>query len=1241
MRLNWMRERTTPINVLVTIGTLLIGASIPYVPFLVTGNLPPPSPSRTVLIGLSAFPLLVLGLREAARLLALHLRADRTAQAGQISSAWPTVRADLRTFTALTLVYLVPLSIIWHAPIDAPPIDGGTSGLSVFLSYALTILGFVCILLYGATVNIGYQNASYPIAGYPFADASASFLAYVLIVWACVEATCELGATDRWTGVPRFVVGYTILLPAFAFLCVALCDTFSFSRNRRVAPLLVFTCVGLFLLLTNVGLLVAYLPRCSMKGSLANLSFAWLATVVPWLTLGPVSVLAYVAPTQPSRGRSEGLRLAVWLVRLHLHLIRGHLFLVTIVRQNLLIFVISLPLSLIALWQQLEGGKQLVSEPITVIGLTAGWLTPLAHAIYFIDDTLFKAHSDGVHRALRDLRKHLLILGFGDAGRRLIQQLMARKCLPLNTAYPHICRSRNILLPTGALAKVIPGLAAVDPTGHRIQSSTSNPHDVPVAIADITNLVPDFRDEDTPPPLVRYVIPAVVGDPSVEEIQDAASFELAAFIALLNAPGTAEDASDIIQRRLIGLRERVPAALSIHSTGQIPFFTLRTTTHDLPVHYTVPEHLEGVNAGAVLYAAYVKHLSISERGEARVLVCGRGRRLAYLLDSFLKAFPVQAARTLLGGREPALYVLGQDESLGNLPPVDASAWDKSRVVQSLAALGLQPSRLSILRLIARQPAACRPGFGNDALDIPLIKRELFDTYAAQRCLDLIAPDVVMICDESAARELQWIHTIINALTRNQTMANRPLPQLLVSGDTRLDHSRSYFGDAYFYYGSCSKSGDDDSSLRDLAFPRLGARYALMARRGEAGFAFEAFVDALEEPVEKMAALITAYGDASLNEAQPVIPVQVDFCAADVAGAAAECLALLAGCRCEVPVAGGTNISLRDFRIVIKGDDEFDVRSFASLEHMASPGASSDMPPFKRVAITAGVQIGIRSEKDVLVRVRDEIRRLCRVAGYAESYWTVEGNDEQVVGPEQAANWESVADCCGMPACAVEGFHKLVETTRPRLRRAMEARSIDGAGRERNSTAEVIAGRYWATAIAGSVETREEDVRTKPLAHVTVRCGRAGDTGTFAVALASLLTRRVIPSSMASSGAAPFVFNLTGSSGYDCHDNRYALLTCYGRMERSTCTLPARLAEVVESVEIRPVNCVDRWMEYSLHLLNWFCKETEEAYVPEGRWAVKVDDTSGGALEWARGPAASISTQMDAIAFKRGTRGRLL
>ena len=974
-----------------------------------------------------------------------------------------------------------------------------------------------------------------------------------------------------------------------------------------------------------------------------RMGVGWAISVVP-LMFG-LPYLAVASLEEPT---------IAWAARLHIDLIRAKLVLFSIVERDLPAYAISLPLS-VALGAATILDFEAAAFDLRSLWLavTAVWLGPLLLRLYFIEETFEAVYTTQLRRCMQRLRKHVLVMGYGDIGRRYVRELLQSGVVSYSAPYEHIAFARNILLPSGRLAKVLTRIVAIESDAAQVDGVVRPPGHASVGRADVTRIVQRLsgleRDAQSSMP-VDYIIPVVVADASSDEIQNLSEIEHADFVACLIRPTEGRDRSQAVFEKLNALAEQgrraIPAAFALRSSTYPPYFVERIIQNNLPVHYILPSQLEGLNAANLLHALYRRDLNGSSSQLQPILICGRGKRLFYLIDSFLKALGMaeyEAFATCQNSR-PVLVMMTTDDDLKGtaLPAVqsDFPEWktagsaDPKSEPRFLVPELKERHEMRVLRTqrhVTRSPKDPDDKWpvGGGSIRIPIIPRDSRDYPSMYEILELLRPDTVLVSDHEADDEFRSINAIATSVARlvsSNSIERAPL--LMVTGETGRSYLESNFQRAMVYYQSLGEGPTlGRAAVPKPVPPRTFEPFpdsVMEPSDGSLRLSGDPLIDVLEDPVERLVGLTGAYLQSGMGQ----LPVEINFCVSDSPGSLATTLAKLAGLEIEADKPLST--SFTNSRFVADRGEGFMVRSFMELDHRPEPLGDS----FVRAAVIASdpenasgraraasvaskqplrrgiLPLLLNENNDPLIKAYDACCKELTEWAKPGGAFVKDGQVAQMAGTYV----KEVAHCCGMPTCPVEAVNKVAV---PMMSNRVLL-SPHRAASVMSSFVSNIGDRTWNVEKAAAVEQPVVQRRAdRPLAYVRIKCGLMRRRGSFAVALNALLLRRV----SVKEGTAGFDF--TYLSSYECHDQRFGVFTCYGRrLPADQNSKDARLdlhpASVVHQVDVRPVTHAKRWEDHARDVAEFLSRPDESGKrrvfhvedIPGGRgWTVKPVDAT--------------------------------
>jgi hypothetical protein len=954
-------------------------------------------------------------------------------------------------------------------------------------------------------------------------------------------------------------------------------------------------------------------------------------------------------------------------------IIRGQLVVSTIVQRHLHFFIIGLPLSAVF--------PPTTSSTFSLwFAATLGWVGPLMIGLAYINDTCANAYYDGLRRAIHHLREHVLILGYGDLGRRVSSELWEKKIVPYTSLFEHIGRSQNILLPNGTLAKVLLRLAAVEVDQSTLSHVARSPSGPTLGVHDISDVIAVTTEADRPS--ASIVIPVVIGDATAEEIQDYARLAAAGFVACtIRQRQTAEPAQRLLQRleSLANEGINVPAVLALYSSAYIQHVTERVMRTALPVHWILTSHLEGSNAANVAYASYAaRSLAVRRRTEPQrpetILICGRGPRLIYFVDTIIKSAEKGAYNR---SDAPAIVIMTGDDALAELvaprtaciaprPPVQATGAPPSEH-------HLQPETLRFYPLITRVPTGIDETseyLRGKPYEVSVIRQDPASYQAVNAVIDRFRPDIVVILDYEAETEFRLMNYVFTNTYRRATdpsLTGEKLPLVFVSGETGKPYLQAYFRRGLAYYAGVrtSRVPAEQETGPGQGIDRSSRAHDLA--RGAP------FVDVLDDPTARILALARAYLDKSPAKKRVV---ELHFCESDVPSAIVHRLAALSGRTFIAPPGSPAPLSLANTRFIPlapvrerqtavpdrKGAavapelKRFMIRSFVHwTEGLADDKAASR---FHRLAVVSGHERTQRREEnsdvdDARRIVSQMIRPLARDADslLPEYVKILAGLEKAPLAHPDVETWlrdhrgpvenslddfrevaqkvvGQVEHCCGMLTCPVEAFHRCAEGRflMPAYEMACDEMYINDRRRARAAANQFRHVREVATRLF--VDKTEpasiNGYKKTGLAHFRIDCAIEGSqqrpriqingqrwpaprAGVLASIFAQLLLGRVEPHASARSDS---LVDLTYLSSYECHDARFGVFSCYGKL------IDESVEKVDDSYKIRSVIITpfygDKWGGYAEDLAGHLSEHAGTGY--QMRSVAGTSDRMGARFE---------------------------
>lgn len=1080
----------------------------------------------------------------------------------------------------------------------APLVGGALLGAIVTLSFCFdfaaaqfgyhvreAVITHVAVFACAGVTTLGYclragrrLDSTHAFSWFPITDSVGFPLAGLFVLWGLALALFEARqiASPFWLAAKlAFFYGFVLAIAMFALPAQGL--WMRADARRRFSAFVLSNLWPVAVVVLGSVTLAAYVRRVGATGwdAVQTLGFAW--------TLAAPAIAAALPPWALSRYEIRGGRRhsakPLNMAAFRRHVTRTHLVSSLILRENAGVFFVNLPLSVafsLSPLFQLPDKLPALAVASAWIAATLAWTSVLMNRLYLIEDTFARAYAADLHRVVQAQRHQMLVLGYGDIGRRFLYEQFHKETVPFATLADHIDGSSDIVMPSGRIGKVFTRVLIVEGGDPRAKGAILSPDGLYLTTREVSNAIKDADNVDTGRRFVDYVVPSIVGDPSDPRVLQGAGFDDASFVVCAVEEQDGSAASQAVLQRLKELtaRERwIPAAMTVHTSMLAPYITQRVLDHDLQLHYIFPEHLEGLNAANVLHAAVLKLLAVHPDRWPTVAICGHGKRAFYLVDSFLKNLSSSELDSLIGAQhgDPRVVLIGKGAD-GEGAGTELSALSGNGTVGNLTSAGLSVGELAFIRLVGRATTGEKDGkpwnpVSGGPLAVPVIRQEPHDLAVWHKLLANWWPDIVVFADPNAEGELRAMHAVVNSLVRAE--AGKPLPLLVLSGETGRRYEMREFESALVYYSSLhtTKPGDAGAD-RYYLYPSPG----LKRTRQSGLFRGDCLVDVLDDPVQRLGAMVKAYcprGPGPQNDARR-IPLELNFCIADQTSVMATTLAWMSGLRPVAPPNGhGDFPSLSNAKVIPLPGDEFVVRSFA---YMSSSPAGLE-PSFERLTVSGAtctkladplrvLELLLRPSAPGSVSMRQRLAAVTDPAAFTHDF---EPYAKQAV--------THIQRCCGMLNCPIEATHKVAgssaQTIASRTIRPADLRAGHGKALLKHFTFD-----------DSGKEPPPVQTTDKGFASIRLTCRNGKKAGTLAQALNALLFRSLVPSE----DAPAWVFNSTYVSAYECHDERYAVFTCYGALEPplSNRAVPA-IDDVLEQIEIKPVRDADAWADYAARL----------------------------------------------------------
>lgn len=453
-----------------------------------------------------------------------------------------------------------------------------------------------------------------------------------------------------------------------------------------------------------------------------------------------------------------------------------------------------------------------------------------------------------------------------------------------------------------------------------------------------------------------------------------------------------------------------------------------------PVSLVYPVHTRGAALGYVLTGAYLKYLSLPGLGGVgsgigrlfallklpssyssylpRVLICGGGKHLYYMFETFimnmevLKPFECPRQGQFVDALKETIVILSNDP---------AYTIDHARSAYDVRRRGSPPGVLAydLIRFSIKRSRKRTTNFGIYELELPLVA---LPPYAASN-VELVWKafdgfDIVVLSDESPGQLLRMISEVRSVVQRNTPLQLGQMPDkaplLIVAAETGNVERLRNIGDALAAYEHSS-----GSFWKKTYFPSPYASYSLKHRQAYS----DVIVDILDDAKEQAMGMLFPLSFAELPQERESVRLHV--CLRNDAGTTAELVAALAGLRpvrltneqIDTSIVPCTSFS----RYVQQGPKHFAYTGFASLTHLNADANSGDVPAVLRLFASLDkqqVERQTRSAKRLLQAVKSRLAMDCPYTNGSESAKACDGVD---------------VHCPEMPNCPVAVFSRHLRT----------------------------------------------------------------------------------------------------------------------------------------------------------------------------------------------------------------------
>ena len=264
------------------------------------------------------------------------------------------------------------------------------------------------------------------------------------------------------------------------------------------------------------------------------------------------------------------------------------------------------------------GGDLRVFEILALFHLWIGsfmlWFTPFVVSLTQLE-TKFEANFDRQLRGIiQQMRNHIVIIGFGNLGKNVCNDLIKRDVISLKKD------TIEILTPEPEVRKICNRLLVVDINDELFDRVHMDPILQNVGVARRTIKIAGEED---------ILIPAIIGDINSETIRDSSRLKNSQL--LISAPS---DYRATFTLSKYANSKDLDSVISVEDSAQKDYFFPKMTAHDTFLIY--PAFQEGINLGRITSLCYFKLNEglKKEENNLRIAIAGEGKQIFYLMETF-------------------------------------------------------------------------------------------------------------------------------------------------------------------------------------------------------------------------------------------------------------------------------------------------------------------------------------------------------------------------------------------------------------------------------------------------------------------------------------------------------------------------------------------------------------------------------------------------------------------------------
>jgi voltage-gated potassium channel Kch len=561
-----------------------------------------------------------------------------------------------------------------------------------------------------------------------------------------------------------------------------------------------------------------------------------------------------------------------------------------------LIFLIATPLIVklggkVALLNDLVGPDQI----LFIFTLLAAWISPIIYAGVHVDRTFGSYFNSKLANLILSVRDHLVVLGFGDLGQRVVNRELAKN----DDRYHQAQRRRRwgrktrqrpagkwlekIVSPDLHIEYLCVNQIIVDRNSDNFLFTTSN--DVLGTFGVVGALEKSPSSTEPAAARRRVLVPIVQGDATEPFTLSRVNLERASF--LISTVSQDERIRDIFSHAVeVGLR----TIICVSRSNQI--VNLSHKAPGQPITLVYPKQNSGATLGQRLIAAALKvQLTLpKEQTAPRIIVVGMNKSNHFMLEMFWHNLSglddVQKAkyffrnlRFIITGKADIYTVPRERDEKASLSADSCF----TRIWRSTYVTGFRHFQ---------KPVAEHVSY----FSVPTCVMQTDEAGVLERCYDEFRPDIVVINDDEVEKSRMLLLWSVNCLERIKSKkADFRLP-LLLMGTARGDEiEQKDTGDVFQFYEALMHLYQDDRGPgypRHAYFRRQSSPHRLIG---------DSVQDSLADTEEIISGIRDNWEQASGKSSTTATPAsqwsdvfELNTCLSDTAGSLARLTGRLAG-----------------------------------------------------------------------------------------------------------------------------------------------------------------------------------------------------------------------------------------------------------------------------------------------------------------------------------------------------------